>query len=112
MPLIRVPLIIRTEQLPSSILPLLCYLASQNGDLKRMLNLANRLSTRFDQQGNDEDLNQAIALHREALALRPIGHTHRPMSLNNLALLFSTRFKQRGNDGDLRAIQVAPQVSI
>ncbi|KAG2745480.1 hypothetical protein P692DRAFT_201848294 [Suillus brevipes Sb2] len=78
-------------------------------------NLANRLSTRFDHRGSGEDLNEsrenllcnaedldeAIALHREALVLHPVGHTYRSMSLNNLALELSTRFDRRGNGDDL-----------
>ncbi|KAG2151579.1 uncharacterized protein EDB93DRAFT_1327639 [Suillus bovinus] len=90
-------------------------------------NLANRLSSRFDPKGHDEDLDEAItlyrealalrpvghdedldeaiALYREALALRPVGHTDRSASLNNLARQLSSRFQQRGNDEDLdRAI--------
>ncbi|KAG1811977.1 hypothetical protein EV424DRAFT_1274731, partial [Suillus variegatus] len=40
-------------------------------------------------------------LHREALALRPVGHTDRSMSLNNLAKQLSSHFDHRGNDEDL-----------
>ncbi|KAG1722062.1 hypothetical protein EDB19DRAFT_1577197, partial [Suillus lakei] len=47
------------------------------------------------------NLDQAIALQREALALLPVGHTDRSKSLNNLATQLSTRFSHRGNDGDL-----------
>ncbi|KAG1798762.1 hypothetical protein EV424DRAFT_1332814, partial [Suillus variegatus] len=64
-------------------------------------NLAKQLSSRFDHRGNDEDLDQAIALQREVLALRPVGHANRSMSLNNLANLLSSRFQHRGNDEDL-----------
>ncbi|KAG2340931.1 hypothetical protein BDR05DRAFT_991223 [Suillus weaverae] len=46
-------------------------------------------------------LDQAIALHGEVLALRPVGHTDRSMSLNNLATELSSRFDHRGNDKDL-----------
>jgi CHAT domain-containing protein len=46
-------------------------------------------------------LDEAIALHREALALHPVGHTNRPSSLNNLAAQLSSRFEHRGNDEDL-----------
>ncbi|KAG1819875.1 hypothetical protein DFJ58DRAFT_673309, partial [Suillus subalutaceus] len=63
--------------------------------------LANGLSTRFDHRGNGEDLDEAIALHREALALLPVSHTDRSMSLNNLASQLSTCFHHRGNDEDL-----------
>ncbi|KAG1767830.1 hypothetical protein EDD22DRAFT_1004774 [Suillus occidentalis] len=52
-------------------------------------------------QGNDEDLDQAIGLHMEALALRPVGHTDRSTLLSNLALRLSTCFVHRGKDEDL-----------
>ncbi|KAG1847372.1 hypothetical protein F4604DRAFT_1975809 [Suillus subluteus] len=51
--------------------------------------------------GNEEDLDQAIALHREVLALHPVGHTDRSLSLNNLANELSSRFEHRGHDKDL-----------
>ncbi|KAG2133517.1 hypothetical protein BD769DRAFT_1774633 [Suillus cothurnatus] len=79
-------------------------------------NLSTMLSIRFERRGNDEDLDQAIAFHREALPLFPIGHTDRSsdalalrpvgridrsLSLNNLASLLSSRFRHRGKDEDL-----------
>jgi CHAT domain-containing protein len=64
-------------------------------------NLANRHSTRLDHRGRAEDLDQAIVLVREALALRPVGHAERPSSLGNLANHLSTRFDHRGNAEDL-----------
>ncbi|KAG1893661.1 uncharacterized protein F5891DRAFT_1131179 [Suillus fuscotomentosus] len=64
-------------------------------------NLTNLLSSRFDHRGNDDDLDEAIALHREALVLCPIGHTHRSMSLNKLANRLSTRFQHQHNGEDL-----------
>jgi tetratricopeptide (TPR) repeat protein len=64
-------------------------------------NLAKHVCSRFDHRGNAEDLDQAIALGREALALLPVGHTDRSSSLNNLAVRLSTRFDHRGNAEDL-----------
>jgi hypothetical protein len=63
----------------------------------------NRLSTRFHRRGNDqdEDLDIAIALHKEALALCPIGHVSWSLSLNNIAGELSNRFDNRGNGEDL-----------
>ncbi|KAG2741662.1 hypothetical protein P692DRAFT_20248238, partial [Suillus brevipes Sb2] len=52
-------------------------------------------------RGSAEDLDQAIALAREALALHPVGHTDRSKSLGNLANLLSTRFDHQGNAKDL-----------
>ncbi|KAG1871575.1 hypothetical protein F4604DRAFT_2013560 [Suillus subluteus] len=63
--------------------------------------LANRLSNRFNDQGNGQDLDEAITFHREALALSLVGHSDRSGSLSNLAYGLSTRFKHRSNDQDL-----------
>ena len=64
-------------------------------------NLANTLYTRFEQSGRTEDLEGAIAYHRQALTLRPPGHPDRSYSLNNLALVLSIRFEQSGMVEDL-----------
>ncbi|KAG1786712.1 uncharacterized protein HD556DRAFT_1505337 [Suillus plorans] len=53
-------------------------------------NLAVMLHTRFERRGNDKDLDQAIALQTERLALCPY-----------LATQLSSRFHYRGNDEDL-----------
>jgi hypothetical protein len=42
-----------------------------------------------------EDLEEAIACHRQALGLRRDGHPNRSTSLNNLANAVSNRFEQR-----------------
>ncbi|KAG1848478.1 hypothetical protein F4604DRAFT_1687751 [Suillus subluteus] len=52
-------------------------------------------------QCNDEDSDEAITLHGEALAMHPVGHTDRYWLLNNLAGRLSTRFDHRSNDEDL-----------
>ncbi|KAG1841209.1 CHAT domain-containing protein [Suillus subluteus] len=85
-------------------------------------NFAFQLSSHFEHQGNDEDLDQAIALHREALALHPslnnlafqlsahldqvlallpVSHTDRSLSLNNLANQLFSCFEHQGNEEDL-----------
>ncbi|KAG1879435.1 hypothetical protein C8R48DRAFT_668276 [Suillus tomentosus] len=74
------------------------------GDARRvqlLCNLSLILRTRFERQGNDEDLDQGITLQREVLALHPVGHTDRSMSLHNLALQLFTHFQHRGNDENL-----------
>ncbi|KAG2751993.1 hypothetical protein P692DRAFT_201898931, partial [Suillus brevipes Sb2] len=54
--------------------------------------------------------DQAIALDREALTLRPIGHTDRSISLNNLANRLSIRFNHQSNVEDLdQAIAITLQ---
>ncbi|KAG2737643.1 hypothetical protein P692DRAFT_20570486, partial [Suillus brevipes Sb2] len=64
-------------------------------------NLSNILSIRFERRGNTGDLDQAIALGREALALHPVGHTDRSKSLNHLANRLFTLFHLQGNAEDL-----------
>jgi hypothetical protein len=48
-----------------------------------------------------EDLEEAIAWYRQAVALRPPGHPDRSESLDNLAITISIRFKQLGRLEDL-----------
>ncbi|KAH0825948.1 TPR-like protein, partial [Lanmaoa asiatica] len=64
-------------------------------------NLAFRLSTRYKQLGAMGDLNEAIVLDRDALALCPPGHPDRSTSLGNLAVHLSTRYNQLGAMEDL-----------
>ncbi|KAG1852139.1 hypothetical protein DFJ58DRAFT_728689 [Suillus subalutaceus] len=66
-----------------------------------LCNLGVMLDIRFQRRGNIKDLHKAIALHRETLALRPVGHPDRSLSLNNLANGLCTRFKHRGHEKDL-----------
>ncbi|KAF9219160.1 hypothetical protein BS17DRAFT_663966, partial [Gyrodon lividus] len=66
-----------------------------------MNNLAVALRTRFEQGGDRKDLEKAIQLHRNALALTPPGHPSRAGSLDNIATALKTRFKQGGNEKDL-----------
>ena len=69
--------------------------------------LAISLATRFGQNGNMDDLNEAVQLLREALSLRPHGHPERSASLHNLANILQTRFKQNGSTDDLNeAVQL------
>ncbi|OAX35461.1 hypothetical protein K503DRAFT_696998 [Rhizopogon vinicolor AM-OR11-026] len=53
------------------------------------------------QRGVPSDLDEAIDLHRAALALYSPGHSDRSSSLNNLAISLQARFKQRGVLSDL-----------
>jgi tetratricopeptide (TPR) repeat protein/CHAT domain-containing protein len=64
--------------------------------------LASAFLTRFQQLGAIADLHKAIDLYRNALELRPIGHSLRPSSLNDLASAVLTRFQQLGEMADLR----------
>ncbi|KAG2123682.1 hypothetical protein BD769DRAFT_902863 [Suillus cothurnatus] len=52
-------------------------------------------------RGNAQDSDEAIMLYREALSLCPVGHSGRPLSLNNLATQLSTCFKYQQNPEDL-----------
>jgi hypothetical protein len=51
--------------------------------------------------GQIKDVDEAIALHREALGLRPAPHPNRSDSLNNLAAVLETRFDQTGQIEDV-----------
>ncbi|KAJ8583497.1 hypothetical protein M405DRAFT_917267, partial [Rhizopogon salebrosus TDB-379] len=55
----------------------------------------------FEQRGVLSDLDEAIELHRVALALCPPGHSNRSDSLNNLAVDLLSRFKQHVQSSDL-----------
>ncbi|KAF9234805.1 CHAT domain-containing protein [Melanogaster broomeanus] len=69
-------------------------------------NLANALSTRFEQRGDGKDLDEAIQHHRTALQLLPEGHPDHSVSLNNLANALLRGFEQQGDGKDLdEAIQ-------
>jgi hypothetical protein len=66
-----------------------------------LTNLANQLAIRFQHRGDDEDLDEGVALQTETLALCPVSHIDRPLVLNNLAIQLSIRFNHRGNAEDL-----------
>ncbi|KAI0043489.1 hypothetical protein FA95DRAFT_1498558 [Auriscalpium vulgare] len=59
-------------------------------------NLANALSTHFGQLGKLQDLEEAIALHRETSSLMPVGHPGHSSSLDNLATALWTQFNKLG----------------
>ena len=56
--------------------------------------------TRFEQEGQQSDFDEAISLHRQALELFLPPHPHRSSSLNNLASALRTRFEQGGQRSD------------
>ncbi|KAG0700837.1 CHAT domain-containing protein [Suillus ampliporus] len=75
------------------------YYSTAHADRGQLLwYLDSMLLTRFERQGNNRDLDEAIALQMEVLALHPID---RASSLNNLANRLWTRFEHRGNVQDL-----------
>ncbi|PPQ93378.1 hypothetical protein CVT25_007087, partial [Psilocybe cyanescens] len=57
--------------------------------------------TLFNHHGEQDDLDEAISLHRQALKLRPAPHPGRSMSLSNLAHAVRTQFNQRGDRSNL-----------
>ena len=79
-------------------------------NLSRSLNnLANALLTRFTQRGPSHeddpddlvDLDEAISLHRQYLALCPLSHPQRSIALHNLACSLQIGFEQRRDENDL-----------
>ncbi|EPT06246.1 hypothetical protein FOMPIDRAFT_83684 [Fomitopsis schrenkii] len=67
----------------------------------QLLGMLDQVSIPFEQLANRADLDEAIALHREALELYPTGHANRRGSLNQLAIGLHTRFERLGNRSDL-----------
>ncbi|OAX35997.1 hypothetical protein K503DRAFT_784674 [Rhizopogon vinicolor AM-OR11-026] len=63
--------------------------------------LANALSMRFQQQGNRADLACALECHLTALALRPLGHPMRIITLTDFATALLIRFKEDGTQNDI-----------
>jgi hypothetical protein len=51
--------------------------------------------------GQQRRLGPGYCISWEALALRPVGHTDRSLSLNSLGNYLSTRFDHQGSDKDL-----------
>ena len=58
------------------------------------------------------DLNEAIALNQEALALRPQGHPERSMSLTNLAVDRYSLYRQLGAIEDVEEAIVLDQEAL
>ncbi|KAG1858873.1 hypothetical protein F4604DRAFT_1793778 [Suillus subluteus] len=63
--------------------------------------LANALVVRFQQQGSRADLACAMECHLEGLALRPIGHPMRVVTLVDFATALLLRFKEDGTLNDI-----------
>ncbi|KAF9233254.1 CHAT domain-containing protein [Melanogaster broomeanus] len=88
-------------QLPSATLPMHSRPEGHPDHSASLNNLANALSTQYDQQGDGKDLDEAIQLHSSALQLRSEGHPGHSASINNLATALSTRFEHQGDGKDL-----------
>ncbi|KAJ7362660.1 hypothetical protein DFH08DRAFT_652614, partial [Mycena albidolilacea] len=59
------------------------------------------LYDKFEESGDSKSLDEAIELHRQALALRTRPHPYRCMSLNNMAVAIFTGFEHQGDSNDL-----------
>jgi hypothetical protein len=66
-------------------------------------NLAATLWARFEKFSLQEDIDDSISLHRDALQLLPTPHPSRSSSLNNLAAALGSRFNLTGQRNDLDA---------
>jgi transketolase len=62
---------------------------------RSLCNIAQYLYSRFTQLGTLSDLDEVLALERDALELRPKGHPDRAISLSNIASSLHTRFTFR-----------------
>lgn len=77
---------------------------SSDGYSQLLGDLANALVVRFQQQGSHADLACAMECHLAGLALRPIGHPMRVITLVDFATALVIRFKE---DGALNDIHLA-----
>ncbi|KDQ61830.1 hypothetical protein JAAARDRAFT_172292 [Jaapia argillacea MUCL 33604] len=60
--------------------------------------------SRFKRKGDKNDMEKGVDYDRKALALRPIGHSHRHDSLLNLTILLRARFERWSVVDDLREV--------
>ncbi|KAG2359469.1 CHAT domain-containing protein [Suillus spraguei] len=79
----------------------LCPLDNQHRP-EALDSLAWALSSRFEQCGSTDDLDESIQHGREAVSLCSEGHSERGSYLNNLALSLHSRFDHQGNYDDLK----------
>ncbi|KAJ7720007.1 hypothetical protein DFH07DRAFT_784527 [Mycena maculata] len=103
----------------STILPMLSLLGLSSGGMHRtMTRLFNCTESclHFNLhpipiRGDAQDIDEAIQLYREALALHPFLHPNHAKSLNDLASTVCILFEQQGNAQDLdEAIQLYREV--
>src|SRR5436190_598477 len=75
---------------------------------------ATLCACRFERTGSMDDLEQAIKLQEEAVAVtQPNKHSELAMYLNNLGLSLQDRFERTGSIKDLdRAVTVAEQAAL
>ncbi|KAG8927516.1 hypothetical protein FRC02_008088 [Tulasnella sp. 418] len=64
-------------------------------------NLGGCLVSRYEQQGESQDLEDALECFRTALSLKPTGHARRDLSLNNLASCLGHRYRLKREAQDL-----------
>jgi hypothetical protein len=60
------------------------------------------LSSRFQQTGDSDDLQQAILQVEQAVAVTPMDHPHRATWLNSLRIILYLRFKRTGDSSGLQ----------
>jgi hypothetical protein len=59
-----------------------------------LINLGNSLSGRFQQLGDAGDINEAVAVSRDAVELIPEGHPHQPLMLTSFGNSLARRFER------------------
>ncbi|KAI6108186.1 hypothetical protein F5141DRAFT_101664 [Pisolithus sp. B1] len=72
-----------------------------NGRDVALCRLAAAFHRRYENNGEIDDLNEAIALYRAALELRPVGHADRASSLHDIAQCLASRFRHSSAMSDL-----------
>lgn len=66
-----------------------------------MMNLARALSARFRQNGQTQDLEDAIQLYRDSLEICSVGYPNRADMLMDLASALYTRFQKTNQGKDM-----------
>ncbi|KAJ6572878.1 CHAT domain-containing protein [Mycena vulgaris] len=91
-----------------AVLDLLATQDSDHGRIPRIVGIM--LHSRFEQEGDVRDLNEAIKLYREAVAFHTLPDPD-DATLNNLAAALLARFRQLGDSEDLdNAIKLHQEV--
>ncbi|WP_162795541.1 CHAT domain-containing protein, partial [Nonomuraea lactucae] len=75
--------------------------ADHRAPARHLYNRAGMLWNRFEETGDLDDLDEAIAANRTALDMLPAGHPHRRLIAGGLNILYAARFGHAGAPEDL-----------
>lgn len=73
------------------------------GRVHCLINLGQMLLRRYEASGVDEDLQRAIALTEESVAINPVGTDTRGLGMRNLLEMSMSRYRRLGDAADLNS---------